>query len=137
MKTKKVLSSVILVREWEQQMSSSGCCGRLEGDVLLWRGARCFPERREAMEGAGVLYRALRERFGDTVRVRIVDPRNLPALLPILLGEFWRHAVPARTALRTLGHLSVNTVVVNGRVFSRGPWPAPERICEEVGRERR
>lgn len=86
------------------------------------------------MERAGVLYRTIRERFGDRVQVRIVDPRNLPALLPILLGEFRRHRVPAREALRTACGLSVNTVVVNGRILSRGGWPSPERLLEEICR---
>ena len=58
---------MILIREWEQQMSSSGCCGRLEGDVLLQQGVRCFPERRETMEEMGPLYRALRERWADEI----------------------------------------------------------------------
>lgn len=124
--------SVILVREWEQQMSSSGCCGRLEGDVLLWRGERCFPERRAHMESAGGLYRAIQERFGDTVQVHVVDPRNLPGLLPMLLRDFWRHRVPARTALRTLSAMTVTTVVVNGRLFSSGGWPPAGLLCDAL-----
>jgi len=53
--------SIILVREWEQQLSSSGCCGRIEGDFLHFgtEAERPFQERRSAMECAGTLYRAL------------------------------------------------------------------------------
>jgi hypothetical protein len=125
-------SSVILLREWEQQMSSSGCCGRLEGDALLWHGERCFPERRRLMEGAGALYRAVRDAFGNSVEVRVVDPRNVPGMLPMLIQEFRRHRVPLREMLRTLAGVSVNTVVVNGRLFSRGAWPTAERLCEAL-----
>lgn len=128
MSQREARSSVILVREWEQQMSSSSCCGRLEGDLLNWSQERCFPERRATMEEAGRLYRAVRERYGDRVRLRIVDPRNLLRLLPILLREFIRHRVGPWNAVRTLFGLSVVSVVVNGRLHSRGTWPDPEQL---------
>jgi len=123
-------SRVILVREWEQQMSSSGCCGRLEGDLLAWGegGERCFPERRRTMEAMGPLYRALRERYGDAVEIRVVDPRNLVSLLPTLMTDFRRYGVGLVDALRTLFGISVETVIVNGRIVSRGAWPEPERV---------
>jgi len=127
------LPSLILVREWEQQMSSSGCCGRLEGDLLDWGGERCFPERRALMEGAGTLYRAARRAFGEEVEIRVVDPRNMVSLLPILLRDFRRHRVPLRQALRTLAGLGVNSVVVNGRLLSRGPWPDRREVCLALG----
>jgi hypothetical protein len=84
------------------------------------------------MEGAGGLYRAIRERFGEAVRIQVVDPRNLPGLLPMLLRDFWRHRVPVGTALRTLRAMTVTTVVVNGRLFSNGRWPPAERLCDAL-----
>lgn len=124
-----VKPSVLFVREWEQQMSSSGCCGRLEGDFLNWNGSSCFPERRRIMEEAGSVYREIREKYGDTVELRIVDPRNWPALLPILVRDFRRHHVPIREALKTLTGLTVNALVVNGRLVSQGDWPDQERVA--------
>ncbi|MEX1258980.1 MAG: hypothetical protein WEG36_15400 [Gemmatimonadota bacterium] len=117
--------SVILVREWEQQMSSSGCCGRLEGDFLSWNGETCFPERRREMEKAGSVYREVRKRLGESVDLRVVDPRNWISLLPILLRDFRRYRVPPREWLRTIGGLKVNAVVVNGRLIASGEWPDP------------
>jgi len=132
--------SVLIVREWEQQMSSSGCCGRLEGDLLEWRGERSFPERREAMEEAGPLYRALRERYDEAVDIRVVDPRNLVSLVGYLFRDFRRHGVGFVPALRTLFGLAVNSIVVNGRIVATGEWPAPAwltRLLDELleGRE--
>lgn len=70
--------SVICIREWEQQMSSSGCCGRLEGDFLNWNGETCFPERRQKMEEAGVPPREwLRAIGGLKVNAVIVNGRLL------------------------------------------------------------
>jgi hypothetical protein len=120
--------SVIFVREWEQQMSSSGCCGRLEGDMLVWGGERCFPERRKIMEDVGALYRAVRDRYGDAVEICVVDPRNLPSLFMTLLGDFRRYGVSLPEALRAVLGITVNSVIVNGRLASRDGRIAPARL---------
>lgn len=125
--------SVVLVREWEQQMSSSGCCGRLEGDVLLQQGVRCFPERREVMEEVGPLYRALRARWGDDIDVHVVDPRNLPTLLGLLWRDVRAGRVGPLGAVRTLFGVSVTSVIVDGRIVSRGRWPTPDEVGAALG----
>ena len=82
--------SVILIREWETQMSSSGCCGRLEGDFLVQQGGeRCFPERRSAMEAMGPLYRDLRTRYGDALEITVAD-----GSLPAVAGPIGASKVP-------------------------------------------
>jgi hypothetical protein len=125
------VTSVILVREWEQQMSGSGCCGRLEGDFALCRGDRVFAERRAVMEGMGPVYRMLRERFGAAVDIQVVDPRNVSLLL-LLLRDFRAFRVGFRTAIRTLLRLPKQGVVVNGRLVDRSARPDPERVAAVV-----
>jgi hypothetical protein len=124
--------SLILVREWDQNVASSRCCGRTDGEFLFGSGDPTFPERRERMEGAGVLYRAVQERFGDEVELRIVDPRNFVSLIPLLLRDFIRYRVPPREALATLSRYTVNSVILNGRVRSRGEWPDAEWLTLHV-----
>lgn len=121
---------VLFIREWEQQMSSSGCCGRLEGDLLRCgeNGERVFAERRRVMEALGPLYRSIHERYGDAVEREIVDPRNLLALAGRLLSDFLRYRVGLRDAARTLARLSTICVIINGRLFSRGEWPDANRL---------
>jgi hypothetical protein len=125
-------ASVILIREWEQQMSSSGCCGRIEGDMLGAGGARVFAERRAIMEAMGPLYRALKQAAGDRTEVMVVDPRNQISLLPHLFRDFWRYRTGLGAALTTLRDLSPQTVVVNGRIFARGCWPDPESLLRHL-----
>ena len=125
--------SVILIREWEMQMSSSGCCGRLEGDFLVHRGERCFPERRAAMEAMGPLYRDLRSRYGSKLEINVVDPRNLISVMILLVRDARAHRVGILDALRTLFRLKVNTVVVNGRLLARGQWPEPAEVYAVLG----
>ena len=64
--------SVILIREWEEQLSGSGCCGRVEGDFLTRQGEPVFRERRACMEAMAPLSRTLRERFGDAIELQVL-----------------------------------------------------------------
>lgn len=128
-------SCVVLVREAEEQLSSSGCCGRLEGDFLRRPdGERAFPERRAAVEALGPLYQSLRARYGNTVDIHVIDPRSFVTLIPLLLRDFWRHGVGVREALRTLTGTPVRAVIVNGRLVAGGAWPAPDLVFEAVDR---
>jgi hypothetical protein len=124
--------SLILVREWEQQMSSSGCCGRLEGDFLSQGGGSAFPGRRAVIEGMGPLYRTIRERFGDEVELNVVDPRSLPTLVVLLLRDFRRYGVGLRGGIRTVFRLPIQGVVLNGRLVARGKWPSPEEVVSRI-----
>jgi hypothetical protein len=124
--------SIILVREWQQQMSSSGCCGRLEGDLLELGKERIFPRRRQIMEDMGPLYRTIRNHYGDSVELLVIDPRNQVVLFFCLARDFFRYRVGFPQALRTLRGLSIVTVIVNGRLFARETWPDPEALSAHV-----
>ena len=121
--------SVILIREWEAQLSGSGCCGRLEGDFLAREGEPVFRERRACMEAMAPLSRTLRERFGDAIELQVLDPRN-PALVFLLLRDFWAFRVGFVEALKTTVLLPIQAVVVNGQLISRGEWPDPPEVVQ-------
>jgi hypothetical protein len=123
--------SVIIVREWEQQLTGSGCCGKLEGDFLGCAEDAVFRDRRALMERMGPVYRAVRERFGDQVEVQIIDPRNLGLLL-MLLRDFRTFRVGLRAALATLAALPKQGVVLNGRLVDKSEYPDPDRIVALV-----
>ena len=127
--------SIILIREWEAQMSGSGCCGRLQGDVLNIGDRRVFPERRQAMEAMGPLYRAIRQRYGDSIDLLVVDPRNWVSLMARLVRDFVRSRVPLGEIWRTLRGISTVTVVLNGRIVARGDWPKPETVFQSIAGE--
>jgi len=114
-------------------MSSSGCCGRLEGDFLVQRGERCFPERRSAMEAMGPLYRDLRSRYGTAVEITVVDPRNLISVVALLMRDVRAHGVGILSVLGTLFRIKLNTVIVNGRLITRGQWPEPAQVYAALG----
>lgn len=120
--------SVILIREWEAQMSGSGCCGRLEGDFLHCDSQPVAAERRAVMERMGPLYQGLRERFGDIAEIDVVDPRNA-TLFFMLIRDFFAFRVGLGEALRTLARIPIQAVVVNGRMVARGEWPDLEDVA--------
>lgn len=81
------------------------------------------------MEAMAPLSRTLRERFGDAIELQVLDPRN-PALLFLLLRDFWAFRVGLVESLKTIGRLPVQAVVVNGRLVSRGEWPDPLEVVQ-------
>lgn len=132
--TKRHPPSVLLIREWEGQTSGSGCCGRLEGDLPFCEQQTFAPERRAVMERMGPLYLALRQRFGSSIELEVVDPRNV-SLLFLLLRDFWRYGVGLAAALHTISRIPIQAVVVNGRIVARGEWPDPDVVVRKLERE--
>jgi hypothetical protein len=84
------------------------------------------------MESMGSLYRAVRERFGDTVELQVVDPRSWPTLLTLLVRDVYRQKVGFGALFRTLLRLPVRGVVVNGRLVARNEWPPKEVVFRAV-----
>ena len=124
-------TSVILVREWEQQLTGSGCCGKLEGDFLGCGDAAVFAERRAIMERMGPVYMTIKADFGDSVELQVVDPRNA-SLIFLLVRDFWRFRVGVGVALATLFGLPKQGVIVNGRLVDKTPRPDPTRVVDAV-----
>ncbi len=133
--------SVILIREHAEQLTGSGCCGKLEGDQAgVDRGA-VFRHTRADQQSTGILHRAIREFFPascgrETVAVMTIDPRNQLALVPKLVSDVLRYRPGWKNALRTTFQLfSLPAVVVNGRVLSRRSQPLdPDSLCHEISR---
>jgi hypothetical protein len=123
--------SVILIREYDQQLTGSGCCGRLAGDFAICAGEPVFAERRLIMERMGSVYRKLEERFGDEIEIQVVDPRNF-GLLFLLFRDIWAFRVGWRSAMHTLTRVGTHAVVVNGRLADRTDHPDPESIAAMV-----
>lgn len=120
--------SVVLVRQWDQQVGGSGCCGRLDGEALgvLGRGGDDpYAHCRADMERTGAVYRALRDRFGeDEVELTVVDPRNTAWLLPAVWRAARRRGLPWRTAARQVtAATSATALICDGLVLGRDVTP--------------
>ncbi|MDR6226962.1 hypothetical protein [Desmospora profundinema] len=125
---------VLLVREIDGQMSSSGCCGRVAGDAARWsREGPVFAERRRWMEEMGRLYRGLESRFGEKVQLDVVDPRNLfsyTALLWQAGRQAGRSPLPLMAGWLTGWHRLA--VFVDGKPIATGHVPSLEKVAEAV-----
>jgi hypothetical protein len=117
---------VLIVVEQAQQLTGSGCCGKLEGDRAFYRGEPVFAATRREQEAAGPLFRLFAE-LGPAWRVELVDPRNLLSLWPLLLRHLRRHRPPLRQAMRTLLlGFSAPALLLDGRVLTTGSLPSRE-----------
>lgn len=127
---------VLLVREWDQQTTGSGCCGRLEGGEGELAGAADFGRVREGMEAMGAVYRALAAELPrDVVDIQVVDPRNVAFLVPGILHDARAHGMGWGEAVRALaGGVGQGAIVVDGRVVSRGEVPPPDEAVSMVMR---
>ncbi len=131
--------SIILIRETAEQMTGSGCCGRLEGDHKLTGGGAAFQEVRRQQESFGILHRAVVEFFAEEYRsheleIVTVDPRNQLYLIPKLIGDVWRYRPGVWSGLLTVCQFhSLPAVIVNGSVLSRRDRQLdPDALCHAV-----
>ncbi|MDZ7363667.1 MAG: hypothetical protein ONB46_23565 [candidate division KSB1 bacterium] len=113
--------SVILIRETEEQIAGSGCCGKFEGDFARCGGEWVFPERRQIKEGMGAVARYLKDAFGDDIELTVVDPRNQLYLLPKIAHDVWHFRPSFAVSFRSLTlAFAFPAVLINGAVkFSR------------------
>ncbi len=126
---------ILLVREWDQQTTGSGCCGRLEGGDSEIAGASDFGRCRQDMEAMGAVYRALREELPQ-LDVQVVDPRNLTFLLPGMLRDARRGGASWRESFREVRRgCGQGAIVVDGRVVSSGTIPAADAAVGMVLRQ--
>lgn len=125
---------IILVREWDAQMSGSGCCGRLGGQGDELGEADTYAHNRREMEAMGAVYMALkRELFDLDAEVVIVDPRNMVWLIPAILRDARRAGIPLGGTLSQLARgVSYNSVIADGKVLFHGHIPGVEEAVAAV-----
>jgi hypothetical protein len=129
---------VVLVREWDAQMSGSGCCGRLGGVGDELGEASTYAETRMGMEEMGIVYRALRAAFPEELlAIEVVDPRNMIWLLPALTRDARRRGLRPREIASLLRRgVRQHAVIVDGLVVHPGGVaPDAEAVVAAVRRE--
>lgn len=126
---------VLLIRENAETLTCSSCAGSLEGIEAF--GSCDVPDYdtvRATMHRMGALYRALREAYGDSVEIDVVDPRNQVFLIPSLIGDYRRFKPRLGAFLKTLFFgISPCSVIVNGTQRYARDLPEPGDLVAEVG----
>lgn len=126
---------VLLVRQWDQQVGGSGCCGRLNSatvESLCETGPSPYAEARADMERMGEVYVALRDRLDpEEVEVTVVDPRNTVWLMPAIWRDGRRRGLPLVERLRQMARATAPcTAVCDGLVVASDE--APDRTVAAV-----
>jgi hypothetical protein len=115
---------VLLVRQWDQQVGGSGCCGRFSSvsaeSLCSTAGDDPYAHARADMEVMGAVYRSVRDRYSDDqVEVTVVDPRNTAWLLPAIWRDARRRGLGRLAALRQVHRgTSPCAVVCDGLVIA-------------------
>lgn len=128
---------VVLVREWDAQMSGSGCCGRLGGITCDINGDDDYAHTRTRMEAMGHIYRALRAELpAEQVEVSVVDPRNMVWLIPTIVRDGWQRGFRPRQLWRELVRgIRDGAIIVDGRTLPGDDIPEPDAAVDAVLRE--
>lgn len=134
--TKARSPRILLVRQWDQQVGGSGCCGRLSSaaaEAVCASGADDpYAAARADMESMGEVYRALHRRLGEAVDLTVVDPRNTAWLLPAVWRDARRRGLSRRATLRQVHRATSQwAVVCDGLVLLTRP-AAVEDVVGEV-----
>lgn len=125
---------VVLVREWDAQTSSSGCCGRLGGMSNELGEEQTYAHVRTDMEAMGAVYRALRAEWpADEVELDVVDPRNMIWLVPAIWRDARRRGMRPGAAWREIRRgVAQNAIIVDGKVIVTGAAPHPDEAVAAV-----
>lgn len=130
--------SVILIREKAEQLTGSGCCGKVDAHALPPAAAE-FSHNRADQRRCGYLHQTIRKLFPDSdgadhVTIVTVDPRNQLYLTAKIVRDIWRYRPPIRDAMRCLLQwFSLPAVLVNARVVSQGKqFMAPDDLLHAI-----
>lgn len=127
---------VLLVRQWDQQVGGSGCCGRLSSvaaESVCSTREDPYAHARGDMEVMGAVYRALRDRFTeDDLEVTVVDPRNTAWLLPTVWRDARRRGLSRRDALRQVQRATSPCAVVCDGLVLATDVASPEEAAASV-----
>ncbi len=125
-------ASVILVGELPEQLTGSGCCGKLVGDNTHFEGG-VFAERAAVQARLGELHTALEDAVGERAEILLVDPRNQVYLVPRLVRDALRYRPGPGAALRAIGMVfGLPAVIINGAVVASGRVPSYAEIAEHL-----
>ena len=130
------MTRVILVREWDAQVGSSGCCGRLGGLDCDVGEEHTFAHARADMEAMGAVYQALHAEFGDVIDLQVVDPRNTVWLVPTIWRDARARGYSAGQTWRQIRRgAAQGAVICEGKVLHTGAPPDPTDIVDAVRAE--
>ncbi len=132
-----MLHRIILVREWDAQVSASGCCGRLGGENSELGEKETFAANRCEMEAMGEVYRALKaELFDEDAEITVVDPRNMVWLVPTLLKDARKRGFGVKEIWSHLRRgVSYTAIIVDGKTLFSGRIPKVEDAVRAVREE--
>jgi hypothetical protein len=101
--------------------------------VLTFGGNDLFIESRKIMIHMGEIYRYLAHKFGDSIELEIIDPRNSISFFALLLREKRVRKLGWDSFIHTaLNGQSKQSIIINGQLFSKGELPSLQDIVARI-----
>jgi hypothetical protein len=119
-----LVHSVLIIRESEEQLTGSDCCGLLKGDFSKENGKPVFNYIHDKNNLINDLGNFLNSKNNSQLEIKYIDPRNQVYLIPKLLKDVFNYKPPILKALKTLFQffrcpaLIINGIVVDYTTFS-------------------
>lgn len=127
----KIKDSVIIVREQDELVTA--CCIPFDGEFVREVGkVDLFMETSQIIRTTGELYQTLKNEYGDSIDMDIVDPRNQGYLFPRLLKDIFRYRVSFRQGLRTIFALRSPAIICNGQLIMSGKKQLSIQVLDRV-----
>ena len=122
---------VIIVREQDELVAA--CCVPFEGEFIREIGkVDLFINNTQAIQTTGELYNRLKQEYGDSIDIDVVDPRNPGYLFPRLIKDIIRYKVSSIQALKTIFALRSPAVVLNGKLLMSGHKQLSTKVLEQI-----
>ena len=124
-------NKVIIVREQDELVAS--CCVPFDGEFIREIGkVDLFPKTTEIIRTTGGFYQKLKEEYGNSIDVDVVDPRNQGYLIPRLINDVIRYRVSLGQGLKTIFTLRPPAIVCNGILIMSGNRELSLEVLDKV-----
>ena len=113
-----MVPSVLLIREYEEQLTGSDCCGVLRGEFSKENGIPVFKDTHEKNQFINEVGSFLNNNYDSHIELKYIDPRNQLYLVPKLFKDVFNYRPPLLKSLKTLFQLfHCPAIIINGIVL--------------------
>jgi len=125
----KEVNSVLIIRESEEQITGSDCCGVLIGEFCTENDSPVFQAVRDSNQQVLKLGKYLKDEYGNRVDIKYIDPRNQVYLLPKLFKDVWKYKPGFTHALKVIFQFfRCPAVIINGMIMHNAFITSPNEI---------
>lgn len=111
--------SILFIRETQEQITGSDCCGVLRGEFNRENGLPLFQDTLEKNKILNELGDYLYQKYHPGFEIKYIDPRNQMYLIPKLIKDVFIYKPSFKDSLKTIFQFfNCPAIIVNGCVIN-------------------